>query len=217
MATLFDIDRICVTLLGYPLSYLEVLAVATGLVAVWLASRGKVANFYVGLANNVLYFLLFYQCRLYSMMLLQLIYFVISSYGIYSWSKRDEAAQTLKISRLNGRQIALIAAAIVLVGLLWSRVVLWLSTGFPATIEPPAYPMADALLTVASIAGQMLLTRKKLDNWLLWIVVNLFSIVLYVKVGIYFTVLLYVLYLAIAVQAYFAWRKEMKIELKVNS
>ena len=67
----FAIDYTVFTIWSYPLSLLELLGVLTGVVAVYLASRGKVINFYIGLVNNVLYFLLFYQYQLYSMMLLQ--------------------------------------------------------------------------------------------------------------------------------------------------
>ena len=68
-------SAIAFTVLGYSLSWLELAGVLTGLAAVSLAAMGKVINFYIGLVNNVLYFIIFYQNQLYSMMLLQVVFF----------------------------------------------------------------------------------------------------------------------------------------------
>jgi nicotinamide mononucleotide transporter len=202
-----ELSNIFLKIFDYELSYLEFFAVLTGLAAVYLASRGKVVNFYIGLINNVLYFMLFYQCRLYSMMFLQAAYFAISSYGIYSWSKPNENRERLKITRLTRRQWFLISGAILLAAAVWGSLVLWLSGKYPENIEKPQYPYIDALLTMASVCGQILLTRKKIDNWTIWIVVNTASIALYAVVGIYFTSILYAVFLLIAIKAYIDWKK----------
>jgi len=196
---------------GYELSYLEFFAVLTGLAAVYFASRGKIVNFYIGLVNNVLYFLLFYQCRLYSMMLLQVAYFTISSYGIYSWSKPNINRELLKITRLTKKQWLFIIAIIIFAAIVWGTLVVWLSGKYPVNIEKPRYPYIDALLTMASITGQILLTRKKIDNWTIWIAVNIASVALYSVIGIYFTSILYAVFLIIAIKAYFNWKKELQI------
>ena len=210
----FAIDYTLFTVWGYPLCLLELLGVITGVVAVFLASRGKVVNFYIGLVNNVLYFMLFYQYQLYSMMLLQAVYFMISSYGIYSWTHGKGADQTLSITKLKPNQLMLIVLIIVVVGAIWGNLVVRFSGLYPEYIEKPNYPYIDATLTIASVIGQLLLTRKKLDNWSIWMVVNTCSIMLYVVMGMYFTVLLYVIYLVIAVQAYKTWSREMESETK---
>ncbi|MDR1592718.1 MAG: nicotinamide riboside transporter PnuC [Prevotellaceae bacterium] len=209
MMTFFDINNICTTLLGYRLCYLELAAVVTGLAAVGLAARGKVVNFYIGLINNILYFLLFFQYQLYSAMLLQIIYFCISSYGIVSWSLPDKAGDRLKITTLSNRMRILLITIILVVGIVWGKLVISLAGTFAGLLDKPAYPYIDAILTVASIVGQILLTRKKIDNWSLWTVVNVCSIVLYATVGIYFTAILYVVYLGVAIHALFKWRKDM--------
>ncbi|MDR2854466.1 MAG: nicotinamide riboside transporter PnuC [Prevotellaceae bacterium] len=206
---IFEISNIFVEIFGYKLSFLEFAAVLTGLAAVYLASLGKVVNFYIGLINNVLYFLLFYQCHLYSMMILQAVYFVISSYGIYAWTKQGENQQLIKITELSNNQRIKLSVVVVLVSIVWGFCVVKLSGQFPEYIEKPAYPMIDALLTIASIAGQILLTRKKIDNWLIWIFVNMASVILYAAIGIYFTAILYVLFLLIAIKAFAEWKREL--------
>ena len=102
----------------------------------------------------------------------------------------------------------------VVVGAIWGNLVVRFSRLYPEYIEKPNDPYIDATLTIASVIGQLLLTRKKLDNWSIWMVVNTCSIMLYVVMGMYFTVLLYVIYLVIAVQAYKTWSREMESETK---
>jgi nicotinamide mononucleotide transporter len=96
-----------------------------------------------------------------------------------------------------------------LTAIIWGFFVIKLSGKFPQYIEKPAFPLIDALLTMASIAGQILLTRKKIDNWLIWILVNIASVVLYSVIGIYFTSILYAIFLLIAVKAFYEWKREM--------
>ena len=212
----FDIQNTAFTLLGYPLSWLELLGVLTGLAAVLLASMGKVTNFYIGFVNNVLYFAIFYQHQLYSMMLLQAVYFSLCCYGIYSWSKPNERQEKLKISNLNIHQRIIIGIMLIVAGIVWAKFVVYFSNLYPEHIKTPAYPSIDALLTIASIAGQILLTRKKMESWALWMVIDFSSTILYAVMGMYFTAALYGVYFFISTRAFFAWRKEF-LETKPNN
>lgn len=213
----FDIHTICCTLWGYSLSWLELAGVLTGLAGVTLASFGKVANFYFGLVNNILFFVIFYQCQLYSMMLLQVVYFALCCYGIYSWSKPNEKQEKLKISNLNIHQRIISGMMIVLAGFLWAQLVVYFAGMFPEHIEEPAYPYIDALLTMASISGQTLLTRKKVESWGLWMIIDSSSAVFYAVMGIYFTAALYAVYFCIGTHAFFAWRKEFLQNQKTDN
>jgi nicotinamide mononucleotide transporter PnuC len=209
---MFDISNIFLQIFNYELSYLEFFAVITALAAVYVTSLGKVEGFYIGLVNNVLYFIFFYQCQLYSVMFLQVAYFTISSFGIYSWLKPDANKQLLKITRLTKKQWILVSVAILLATVIWSSLVLWLSGKYPDHIEQPQYPYIDALITMISVCGQLILARKKIDNWILWMVVNGSSIVLYAVIGIYFTSILCAVLLVIAIRAYITWNKMMKAQ-----
>lgn len=205
-------SAIAFTVLGYSLSWLELAGVLTGLAAVSLAAMGKVINFYIGLVNNVLYFIIFYQNQLYSMMLLQVVFFSLCCYGIYSWSKPNEQQKKLKISLLKVHWRIVIGIIIIVAGLLWARLVVYFSELFPENIETPACPNIDALLTMASIAGQALLTRKKLENWALWMMIDASSTVFYATLGLYFTAILYSVYFCIGTRAFFRWRKEYLLQ-----
>ena len=191
------------------MNWLEVIAVVFGVVAIWLASKGEVVNFAIGLVNCVLYGILFGREGLYSGMILQGIYFAINLYGIYSWRKpKVEADKELKVTWLSWMERAWVLLIVVATGVLWGMGVKYGARLLPENIQEPQYPMVDAILTTASIVAQILLTRKKIDNWVIWVLVDVVYIGLFLMVGMYWTAGLYVVYTGIAVNAVFSWNKE---------
>lgn len=206
----FDINNIFFKIFEYNLSYLEFFGVITGILAVYIASREKVINFYIGIINIVLYAAFFYQLQLYSMMMLQAVYFVINIYGIYTWTKRNSNRQTIKITALKNRHRAYLFLTVCVVAAVWAYFVINVSAKFPQYIEKPLYPYIDALITIASIAAQILLTRKKIDNWVIWLIVDSASVILFLVMSSYFTAILYGCYTVIGTNALLAWRKNFK-------
>ncbi|MDR2684067.1 MAG: nicotinamide riboside transporter PnuC [Prevotellaceae bacterium] len=207
---LFDISNIFIKILGYELSYLEFFAVLTGIISVYLASLEKIVNFYIGVINFALYFVFFYQCRLYSMMTLQLIYCMINIYGIYSWTKRSKIQGIVKISTLENKQRIALFVIIFFVSAVWAYFVIHISAKFSQNIEKPAFPYIDALITVASVIAQILLTRKKIDNWAIWIAADFSSVILFCVIGSYFTAVLYACFCLIAIKAFVQWKKKIQ-------
>ena len=107
----FDIDTIFAIVWGYDLSYLELIGFITGFVSIFLAGRGHVLTFWIGLLNCAVFFSLFYQQHLYSMMLLQLVFASINIYGIIKWTfpkkseqNRDKKLRITKIGRASCRE-----------------------------------------------------------------------------------------------------------------
>ena len=191
------------------MNWLEIIAVVFGVVAIWLASKGEVVNFGIGLVNCVLYGILFGREGLYSGMILQGIYFVINLYGLYSWRKPEvETDKGLKVMWLTMKERVIMGMVIVATGVLWGMGVKWGAQLLPENIQEPQYPMVDAILTTASIVAQILLTHKKIDNWVIWVLVDVVYIGLFLMVGMYWTAGLYVVYTGIAVNAVFSWSKE---------
>lgn len=191
------------------MNYLEIIAVVFGVVAIWLASKGRVVNFGIGLVNCVLYGILFGREGLYSGMILQGIYFVINLYGLYSWRKPEvDTDKELKIMWLTMKERVLVGVVIVATGVLWGMGVKWGAQLLPENIQEPQYPMLDAILTTASIVAQILLTHKKIDNWVMWVLVDVVYIGLFLMVGMYWTAGLYVVYTGIAVNAVKMWNEE---------
>lgn len=192
------------------MNWLEIIAVVFGVVAIWLASKGEVVNFGIGLVNCVLYGILFGREGLYSGMILQGIYFAINLYGLYSWRKpKEEVDKGLKVMWLTVKERVVIVAVIMVTGVLWGMGVKYGAQLLPENIQEPQYPMVDAILTTASIVAQILLTRKKIDNWVIWVLVDVVYIGLFLMVGMYWTAGLYVVYTGIAVNAVKMWNEEL--------
>lgn len=188
------------------MNWLEIIAVVFGVVAIWLASKGEVVNFGIGLVNCVLYGILFGREGLYSGMILQGIYFVINLYGLYSWRKPKVATDKgLEVMWLTAKERVIVVVVIVATGVLWGMGVKWGAQLLPENIQEPQYPMLDAILTTASIVAQILLTHKKIDNWVMWVLVDVVYIGLFLMVGMYWTAGLYVVYTLIAVKAVREW------------
>ena len=197
------------------MNWLEIIAVVFGVVAIWLASKGEVVNFGIGLVNCVLYGILFGREGLYSGMILQGIYFAINLYGLYSWRKpKAEVDKGLKVMWLTVKERVAIVAVIVVTGVLWGMGVKYGARLLPENIQEPQYPMVDAILTTASIVAQILLTRKKIDNWVIWVLVDVVYIGLFLMVGMYWTAGLYVVYTGIAVNAVYSWNREQGVGSK---
>ena len=197
------------------MNYLEIIAVVFGVVAIWLASKGRVVNFGIGLVNCVLYGILFGREGLYSGMILQGIYFVINLYGLYSWRKPEvDTDKELKIMWLTMKERVLVGVVIVATGVLWGVGVKYGAQLLPENIAEPQYPFVDAILTTTSIVAQILLTRKKIDNWVMWVMVDVVYVGLYVAVGMYWTAGLYVAYTIIALRAVYIWSREQGVGRK---
>jgi len=205
------LDYTLFTLWDYPLSVLELIAVLTGFITVLLASKAWSVNFLFGMVNSIAYFLLYFQYRLYSVMLLQIVYFSFSIYGYYHWRhpKPEDADKNKeqKIQMLTNKKRVQYLIAIVFSGLIWGWCVIHFQASFPAYVEPPAFPWFDALLTMGSMVAQYLLSRKIWDNWPLWIVLDGASTILYASMGMIFTSVLFGTFTLIAIKAQYEWKK----------
>ncbi|OPZ95960.1 MAG: Nicotinamide riboside transporter PnuC [Bacteroidetes bacterium ADurb.Bin416] len=208
------LSQTLLTLGGYPLSLLELLGVLSGLLAVLLASKALSVNFLVGMFNSVCYFLLFFQYRLYSVMLLQVVYFTFSLYGFYHWRhpKQGEAGpdNEQRIRLLDNRQRLFYASLIALAGVVWAWLVIHFQARFPAWVDPPAYPWLDAFLAMASVFGQWLLSKKYWENWVVWLMVDVSSTLLYASMGMVFTAIMYGVFSMIALKALISWFRTYK-------
>jgi nicotinamide mononucleotide transporter len=199
------LNHTLVELLGYPLSFLELFGTLTGLVTVWLAARAHILTWPTGLVNNLAFFLLFYQVQLYADMLLQVYFFVISLYGWWHWKRKPETKPG-NISVLSSQQCLWLVggtgALVALLGFALSGIHRHLPQIFP---QPAAYPYADAFITVLSMLATWVMARKKLECWVLWILVDGVSIGLYSLRGIRLIALEYVVFLIICIFGFIKW------------
>ena len=208
--TFLDVRTVAVTVLGHPLSWVELLGTLTYLWSVWLMARRHMLTWPVGILSVLLYMLLFWQVRLYSDAVEQVYYLGASLYGWRRWAAglregRSAAAIRLSPPATLAFEVALVAAGTLALGGLMSRSHELAPALFP---EPASYPWVDAMTTVASLLAMALLVLKRLESWVWWLGVDVVGIGLYWIKDIRFVAVLYVLLLGLAVKGLAEWRAE---------
>lgn len=212
----FSINTTFFTLMDYSMSYVEFFGTVFTIWCVWLTSKAKVLSWPVGIVGVVLYMVLFYQINLYGDMIEQGYFLITGFIGWYVWlhPKKDskhEKSGDLKIStnsfKTNILYALLIALFTAVLALVTMNLDNWLPKYFP---EATTYPFLDAFTTTMSFVAQWLLVKKKLESWVLWIIVDVIAIWLYWTKGVKFISLEYVLFLGIATKGLFEWYKEYK-------
>jgi nicotinamide mononucleotide transporter len=184
------------------MSWIELTASGFGLACVGLTVRRHVACWPTGLIMVTLYILIFYQARLYSDMLLQVVYVVLQVYGWYAWLHGGPARTPLPVSRLPAWQIS----SWLIVGGAGAA----LLGGTMHRYTDAAFPYVDAVATVASLIAQWLMGRKVLESWLVWIFVDVISIGLYVAKSLHLTAGLYLVFLMMATWGWVEWKAAWK-------
>ena len=183
------------------MNWMEAMAVVFGFVCVVLTVRQNIWCWPTGLAQVVLYIFIFYNAKLYSDMILHGIYVVLQLYGWHHWLHGGPDRGHLTVSMLKVRGRAGWLAVVVLGSGLWGYAM--------ARWTDAAAPFADAFVAAASLVAQWLMTRKRLESWILWITVDLVAIAVYIYKSLYLTAGLYAAFLGLAVAGLFAWRKSL--------
>ena len=218
--SIFSVHNVFFTVLGYPMSYIELSATLLITVYVLLITRKIVWAWPLGIFTFSLFAVLFYQVRLYSDFFEQFYYVGNCFYGWYVWlaarKKAQEGGKELEVSYTSGKG-RLIAAAIIIIGgtaagFAMSRIHTWLPALFP---QQAAYPYIDATATVMGFVAAGLMTHRKIEAWLLWLCVNSICIGLYYTRDVKFVAILYIFFLGLAVNGLISWGKGLR--LKANS
>lgn len=211
----FDINFIILKFPGYNLSAVEFIGTLTGMLCVIYAARERVVSWPLGIINAVFFFMLFYQARLYPDMFLQIYYLATSVYGWFRWTHPRHELETdskdeLKVSVISSRLFFIIMAGTLCVSILAGagaqRIHLWFPAIFP---EPSSFPYADSFVAIFSITAQVLLTLKKNEAWIIWVVVDSVAAVIYFRKGIYLVGAEYVVFGLIAAAGLWNWRRIM--------
>jgi nicotinamide mononucleotide transporter len=213
MPNVFSASQTFVTIHGYEMSYLEFFGTLLNLASVWLVARRNVLTWPVGIAGVVLFSCLFYQIHLYSDFFEQIYFFATGAYGWWVWTRLIAGGEGEHILHLSPRAIALAIAIVALgtvaLGELMSHIDQLLPRFFP---EPASYPYTDAFTTVMSFVAQLLLAHKKIENWILWILVDVIGIWLYWIKDVPVIAVLYVFFLFLACRGLVEWRRALLLE-----
>lgn len=190
------------TLWSSPISWLELVAVVLALWMVGCNMRVRPLAWPLAIVSSLLYFLLFWDARLYGDASLQLFFVVVAGWGWWQWLRgTDASGQPLQVSQLS-RTSLLRAMALAL--LAWPLLGFFLDHYTDSDV-----PYWDAFPTALSLLGQWLLGRKHIENWPIWIVVNAVSVGLFAYKGLWLTVALYAVFIALSVAGWQAWRRQL--------
>jgi len=183
-------------------AWLEIVGAGLGFVYVVLVIRQKVGCWPAGIGSALVYVLVFFQARLYGQVGLQCVYIALMAYGWREWGRGGAGGGPLAVSRLPARWRA---------GVLLGGVGLSAAIGFLlAWTTDAALPFWDGGTTAWSLLAQWMTARKWIENWAVWIAVNVVYVGMYASQHLYPTALLYGAFLALAVLGLLEWRRAMR-------
>ena len=182
--------------------WLEIVAVAVTLLAVFLTARQIIWCWPLGMVSVTLYAVIFFQAKLYADMGLQGLYFALAAYGWWAWLHGGKNHGELAVTRTSPAMVAVLAvvgagAAVVLGQTLYRY-------------TDASLPFMDSALTAFSIVAQWMQTRKKLEAWLVWLAVDIFYVGMFLYKDLTLTAGLYAIFLFLAVMGFVEWRRSMR-------
>lgn len=178
---------------------IEMIAVLLGLANVGLLMRRSIWNYPFGLAMVAIYAVIFFGEKLYSDAGLQLFFFVVQIYGWLQWAKARDDEGLVKVKSLTGDAAAAYAG---------TAVAFWIVLGASMMkFTDAAFPFWDSSIASLSIVAQVMLARRLIENWFVWIAVDVLAIGLFSVKGLYPTATLYFVFLLMSVGGYFSWRR----------
>ncbi|MBQ5994040.1 MAG: nicotinamide mononucleotide transporter [Bacteroidales bacterium] len=186
----------------------EIIGAVIGLVYLYLEYKADVWLWPVGILMSLFYVVIFFHGKFYADAAIYLYYIGANTYGLFQWTRSRQKTTTendnsaeMPITHVPAKRV-LPLAAVTLV--LWMVLYLILKT-----VTDSPVPLGDAFTTSVSIVATWMLAQKYIEQWWLWVVVNIVSTMLYFWKGLYPTGVLFCVYVIVAILGYFRWRKEM--------
>jgi nicotinamide mononucleotide transporter len=179
----------------------EVLAVIFGIVSVYLSTREHIWSWPTALVNVALYFVVFYEAKLYADMGLQVVYFGLSLYGWYEWLYGGANRTELHVSRTTKS----LGVRLLIIGVVCAAVLGTLLARF----TDAALPYVDSATTSTSLVAQWMMTRKILENWAVWMAVDVVYVGMFIYKHLYLTAALYTVFFVLAAMGYVQWKRSL--------
>jgi len=185
-------------------NYIELLGAILGLIYIFYSIRQNILTWPVGLASAIFYIVVFFQHKLYAGMALQFYYAAMSIYGWYYWlnGNTGNSEKNIPVKYTGKKQWIVI--------LISSIAVFSLSFLILKNFTDSDVPVVDSLTTTASVVATWMMARKLIENWIIWIVTDLVSVILYIEKGLWATVALFMVFTTMAVVGYFEWKRNIK-------
>ncbi|RFZ83508.1 nicotinamide riboside transporter PnuC [Mucilaginibacter terrenus] len=182
-------------------TWLEIAGVITGLICVYLAAINNIWNWPIATISVTIYIFIFFEARLFADMGLQVYFFVVNLYGWYYWSMRPADEKKVPVATITKREILLSVGAVIFFTVLLGSLLKYTTASFP---------YLDSFCTACSLVAQVFLARKVLENWLIWIFVDVIYVGVYIYKDLHLTAVMYAIYVAIALKGYLDWRRDLQ-------
>ncbi|WP_428328264.1 nicotinamide riboside transporter PnuC [Mucilaginibacter sp.] len=180
---------------------LETIGVITGLLCVYLAAKNNIWNWPIAIISVGIYIFIFFDARLYADMGLQFYFMAMNFYGWYYWSRKPATENKAPVLLITKKEVIFSVIAIIIFTYILGSIL---------KLTPASYPFIDSFCTACSLIAQVLLARKVLENWLIWIFVDVIYVGVYIFKGLHLTAVMYAVFVAIAVLGYIDWKKDYK-------
>ncbi|WP_420552322.1 nicotinamide riboside transporter PnuC [Tenacibaculum aiptasiae] len=183
--------------------WLEIIAVIFGFLSVWYSKQNKIWVFPTGMISTSIFVYLLLKWQLLGDMMINGYYFIMSVYGWYIWTRRVDETHVTPISRTTTKEkktsIIIFLATLVFVYGVYTYFDKW--NNWTAYI--------DTVTTAVFFVGMWLMARRKIENWIYWIIGDIISVPLYFYKGLTFTSLQYLIFTFVAIAGYLAWKKHL--------
>ena len=190
---------------------LEVIGTIVGLIYLWLEYRASIYLWIAGIIMPAIYLVVYYEAGLYADVGINVYYLLAAIYGWIMWKygSNTKEKKELPISHipLSYLPTVILVFIVALVGIAWLLI----------DCTDSNVPWMDSFITALSIIGMWMLARKYIEQWLVWIVVDIVASGLYLYKGLEFTAGLYALYTIIAIFGYFKWKRLMNTRIHTET
>ena len=187
---------------------LEIIAVVFGFLSVWFSKQNKIWVFPSGMISTSIFVYLLLKWGLLGDMMINGYYFIMSVYGWYVWTRKIDDTQVTPISKINFKEkkisVAIFFATLLFVFIVYKTFDKW--------SDWVAY--ADTITTAIFFVGMWLMAKRKIENWIFWIIGDVISVPLYLYKGFTFTSFQYLGFTFIAIFGYLAWKKNLNKQIQ---
>ena len=183
-------------------SWLEFIGVVTGIASVLFSRVENILVYPVGMISTSIYIFLYLTHGLYADASVNFYYTVMSVIGWIMWARKKDGHQALAMTKSSGRDWS---NAVLFFAVAWLLLYVVLRLFTPSTV-----PVADSFTSAAAFTGMWLMNKKKLENWIWWIITDLASVPLNFSKGLAFTAFQYAVFLVLATMGYITWKKKIE-------
>ena len=192
-------------------SILELIAVFFGLLSVWYAKKANILVYPTGILSVIIYVNICFENQLYADMGINAFYFIMSVYGWIMWSRKNTSSKERKIS-WSSKRFNFISLGFFVFSLFVTLGLLKVFKADDALYWGSYVPYIDTFTTALSIVAMLQMALKKIENWLLWILIDLISVPLYFYKGLIFTSFQFGAFLVLAIMGYYEWKRIIEEE-----